>query len=80
MAIDTSLVMAVLRVLSRLGENALPETTLASECDLDQNKTHTMNQIRDAVRFCIDEGWVEQDEDTFKRDVFKITDAGRAQL
>ena len=76
MTVDISLVKHALATLSTMAGRSLPETTLASEIEIRAGRPLTVDQVRETLSFCREEGWVDRRRDDFKRDVWCITEAG----
>ncbi|NQT92232.1 MAG: hypothetical protein HQ559_05690, partial [Lentisphaerae bacterium] len=74
MTVDISLVKHSLAVLATMPGRSLPETTLAGEIENLVCRPLTVDQVRDVLSFCREEGWVDRRRDDYKRDVWCITE------
>lgn len=77
MPIDLSLLSTTLDVLNNLGDHALPARAIAREVEISYGRPLTQGDVDAILSEAKDKGWAATRTDTFGRELYHITPAGK---
>jgi len=80
MPLDLALAKHTLQVLANLGDNAIPLKTLAAEVEILHARSVTIQDVESTLTELRDREFVATRKDGWTRNLYAITDAGRAAL